>query len=279
MKGKCLFVLSLVFVSISTWAARPVLRVGTEGLYPPYNFCGTVEAPVECGSAADAIGFDIDVAKAVCAQIDHDCQFVLNDWTTMFTNLAGNRYDTVFAAVGYRQQRTAYGDYTITYENVDAAAGVYFFAKASNVANLTFTPEGMAGKKIGVQTGTLHEDYLRRVYNDSTIVTYGTQEEVNNALLADTVVAVLTNADVMTQFLAQHAEVVKGNEYPISYDENGFNQDNIFALVRKNNRDELLFHKINNAILKLQMSGFIKERHQHWVGNALRTEKKSNRPK
>jgi ABC-type amino acid transport substrate-binding protein len=263
------FITSLcpIFLTVQSLAqsTKPILQVGTEGLYPPYDFCGTPENSVPCASPSDLKGFDIDIAMAVCDQIGYECSFVLNDWTTIFKNLKSGSYDAIFSAVGYRADRTKYGNYTITYEDVNAQAGVYFYTTTTLLPSLTFTPVGMAGKTISVQTGTLHEAYLQKNFTQSNILKFATQSEANLALVNGTSVAVLTNADVMAQFLVSHPQVINANSIPISYDENGFNVDNIYALVTKTPKDLLLYDKINNALLKLQLSGYVTERHKFWI--------------
>jgi len=247
-------------------SGKPILKIGTEGLYAPYNFCGTVAAPITCAAPADVQGFDIDVAKAVCEQIGYECQFVLNDWTTMFKNLKKNKYRAVFAAAGHTAERAETGRYTISYEPMEnAAQGAHFFA-LSSTPGLVFTPTGLAGKTIGVQVGTLHEAHLQAKFATSTIVTFPTQADLNAALLGGAVAAVLANDDVMAPVVAANPSVVPSPGAALVYGEGGFLTGNIYALVSfKLKGDPLLYDKINNAILKLHLNGYIKARHNFWV--------------
>ena len=47
------------------------LKIGTEGAYPPFN---SLEAD------GSLVGFDIDIAKALCEEMKADCEFVTQDW-------------------------------------------------------------------------------------------------------------------------------------------------------------------------------------------------------
>ena len=45
--------------------------IGTDSTYPPFEF---VDA------SGEIKGFDIDIAKALCAEMKAECSFVSNDW-------------------------------------------------------------------------------------------------------------------------------------------------------------------------------------------------------
>lgn len=47
------------------------LKIGTEGAYPPFN---------NLTADGKLVGFDIDIANALCAQMKADCELVTQDW-------------------------------------------------------------------------------------------------------------------------------------------------------------------------------------------------------
>lgn len=243
--------------------AERVLRVATEGAYAPFSFCGTPDAPETCTSPSELKGFDIDVAKEVCKTIEYRCEFVTHAFDTIFDDLAMGSYDAVFSAAGYTAERATKGRYTITYEMPVLNDGAYFYGLKGS--GLVYTAEGLAGRSIGVQAGTLHENYLKDKFKNSTIVPFPNQDAQNAALLAGQVDAVLTNRDVMVNFLQTHSNVERAPGDPIIYGEGGFLAGNIYAVIANQTPDPLLYAKINNAILKLQLSGFIKERFAFWI--------------
>jgi polar amino acid transport system substrate-binding protein len=240
-----------------------VLRVATEGAYAPFSFCGTPQAPVPCTSPNELKGFDIDVAKEVCKIMEYRCEFVTHAFDTIFDDLAAGNYEAVFSAAGYTADRATKGRYTITYEIPVLNDGAHFFGLKGK--SLVYTAAGLAGRKLGAQAGSIHENYLRDNFKNSTIVTFPTQDAQNTALLAGQVDAVLTNRDVMVNFLQANPNVERAPGAPIIYGEGGFLAGNIYAVIANQTPDPLLYAKINNAILKLQLSGFIKERFLFWV--------------
>src|SRR3954471_4813843 len=59
-------------------AEDKVLKIGTEGAYPPFNNL-TADGKLE--------GFDIDIAKALCDEMKVKCEFVTQVWTAIIPGL------------------------------------------------------------------------------------------------------------------------------------------------------------------------------------------------
>lgn len=60
------------------------LRIGTEGAYPPFNYAN-----------ADGTlgGFDIDLGKALCAEMKADCEFTVQDFDGSIPALQAGKFD------------------------------------------------------------------------------------------------------------------------------------------------------------------------------------------
>jgi ABC-type amino acid transport substrate-binding protein len=50
---------------------RRKVKIGTEGAYPPFN---------SIDENGELIGFDIDIANALCDAANFECEFILQDW-------------------------------------------------------------------------------------------------------------------------------------------------------------------------------------------------------
>ncbi|WP_323005217.1 ABC transporter substrate-binding protein [Pseudorhodobacter sp.] len=144
------------------FAADP-LRIGVEGAYPPFSF---KEAD---GTLA---GFDIDIAKAVCAQMQRDCEMVEQEWDGMIPALKAKKFDAIVASMSITEERKRQIDFSAKYYQTPARL------VAKKDAGFEGTAEGLTGKRIGVQRGATHQCYAEKMFPGAEIVMYGTQEEV-----------------------------------------------------------------------------------------------------
>ena len=146
----------------ATHAQEP-LRIGVEGAYPPFS---------KKEADGTLTGFDIDIANALCAKLERECQLVEQDWDGMIPALKAGKFDAIVASMSITPERKQQVDFSEKYYNTPAR----FVAKKG--AGLDISPEGLKGKRIGVQRGTIHQCYLDKKFSGAEIVMYGTQEEV-----------------------------------------------------------------------------------------------------
>ena len=72
---KTALTLAAFAVMASGAMAQDVVRIGTEGAYPPWNFINDNN---------EVVGFEIDLGNEICARAELTCEWVLNDWDTIF---------------------------------------------------------------------------------------------------------------------------------------------------------------------------------------------------
>ncbi|NVD34776.1 transporter substrate-binding domain-containing protein [Marinobacter lutaoensis] len=109
-------------------------------------------------------GFEVELADAMCKEIQAECEFVIQAWDGMIPGLVARKYDAIMSSMSItpeRAERVLFSDpYYIT-------PGGWF---ARNDFDTDVTDmEAMKGKVVGVQRGTTMDTYVTE--NMSGIVT------------------------------------------------------------------------------------------------------------
>ncbi len=149
---------------LSSGVSAQTVRIGTEGAYPPFN---------SIDSSGNLIGFDIDIANALCDAAKISCEFVVQDWDGMIPGLLAKKYDAIIASMSITEERQKKVDFTGKYYNTPAK----FIAPKGK--NLDVSPEGLKGMSVAVQRATTHENFLRDNFPGLDIRVYATQDEAN----------------------------------------------------------------------------------------------------
>ena len=244
---KRLFTLAAAAIAL-TFAAgaagaheEQTVRIGTEGAYPPFN---------SIDSSGNLVGFDVDIAKALCKAAHFKCEFVVQDWDGMIPGLIAKKYDAIIASMSITEERKQKVDFTNKYYSTPAK----FVAKEG--ANFDISAEGLAGKAIGVQGATIHENFVRDNFPDTTVRSYKTQDEANQDLVSGRVDLVLADSVALLDgFL--NTDAGKGFAFfgPGYTDPKWFG-DGVGIAIRKGQDD--LRMKLNAAIDQIRADGTYK---------------------
>lgn len=146
-------------------ALAKTLRFGTSATYPPYEFID------ENNQLA---GFDIDLANALCKELQAECTFTNQSFDSLIPALRFRRFDIIAAGMDItpaRQQQLLFSQpYNQYYAQFIVRKG-----DVSSVEQLK-APD----KRIGVENGTTHQRYLNAKMVPATIVPY---DSYQNAVL------------------------------------------------------------------------------------------------
>lgn len=183
-------IMATLFMSIGAISAHEwtKVRIGTEGAYPPFN---NLEAN------GDLVGFDIDIANALCKEMNVECEFVIQDWGGMIPALLANKFDAVIASMSITEERKKKVDFSSKYYNTPPAIAV---PKDSALSEAT--KESLAGVAIGAQTSTTHSNYAEKYFVDSEIKLYETADEYKLDLTSGRLDAVIDDIVVLGEWLA-----------------------------------------------------------------------------
>lgn len=170
---------------------RTDLVIASEGARPPYNFL----------DGNDLAGFEIDLGRELCVRMKKSCSFVVQDWDGLVPGLLEHRYDAIMAAMEITDEARARIAFSDPYVRMPAA----FLASRETTAPDT-SPGGLAGKKIGVETGSASQAYAEDFYPSSEIVTYSGLEEAILDLAESRLDVVLAGKDALVDFLQSRRE-------------------------------------------------------------------------
>ncbi len=245
------------------------IKIGTEGAYPPWN------AKNEAGKL---IGFEVELANFLCIYMKHDCTIVEQDWDGMIPALTSGKFDAIMAGMSITDERKKTINFSQGYadevaslavmkgsnlEGMDTPKAINLSTGGSDVKNALKTlTAALAGKTIGVQTATIHQNFLESGDVGSVKVrTYKTQDEVNLDLTAGRIDAALAAAVAFTDYAEKSGKpvVLVGPTFAGGAFGNG-----VGVGIRK--EDAQLLKDFNKAIDTARKQGKISELAIKWFG-------------
>ncbi|RBI87025.1 amino acid ABC transporter [Rhodosalinus halophilus] len=173
-------------VSAGMAAAQDVVRLGTEGAYPPWNFIN---------DAGEVDGFERELGDELCARAELECEWVTNDWDSIIPNLVSGNYDAIIAGMSITDERDEVIDFSQNYTPPDPSA---YAAMSEDV--------DVEGGVIAAQTGTIQAGYIAE--QGATLVEYATPDETIQAVKSGEADAVLADKSFLAPIVEDDPELV-----------------------------------------------------------------------
>ncbi|OWW04450.1 ABC transporter substrate-binding protein [Rhizobium sp. R72] len=228
--------LGLLLAGISCAYPAERLRIATEGAYPPFNF-------VDGNGVLK--GFDVDIAKALCKQLDADCSFQAVEWSRIIDGLESNQYDLIIASMAYTKERAARVEFSAPYYRSHSV----LIGDAEKFTDSS--PAALAGARIAAADGTVQADYAKKAYKDSTTVLAKDQPSAQKLLEENKADLLIGDAIELLSFM----ETPTGSTYgyigdPISSE---FLQSSAHITAQKGNI--ALIARVNEALKQIKLNG------------------------
>ena len=236
------------------------IKIGTEGAYPPWN---------SKDAAGNLIGFEVELANELCKIMKHDCTIVEQDWDGMIPALVSRKFDAIMAGMSITDERKKTINFSQGYADEVASLAVMAGSKneglktlsainltdisAEEQETLDVLVKAFKGKTIGVQTATIHQNFLDSgMMGKVKVRTYKTQDEVNLDLAAGRIDAALAAAVAFTDYAEKSGKnvVLTGPTFAGGAFGNG-----VGVGIRKG--DSELINDFNAAIDKARDDGII----------------------
>ncbi|PAU76862.1 transporter substrate-binding domain-containing protein [Halomonas salipaludis] len=152
------------------------LVIATEGAYPPFNY---VDA------SGNVLGFEVDLARAMCEELKANCQFVTQDWDGIIPGLLARHYDAVVGSLYITDERKERIAFSEKYYQTPTR-----FVVMSD-SDVEISDEGISRITIGTQRGTSFERMMRDEHPDADLRVYGSIDEAYQDLQSGRVDAVI----------------------------------------------------------------------------------------
>jgi polar amino acid transport system substrate-binding protein/arginine/ornithine transport system substrate-binding protein len=154
------------------------VNICVEGAYPPFS---STEA------SGAVVGFDIDIANALAAEMGMEATMVKTDWDGIIPALLERKCDAIIASMSITEERKQVIDFSAKYYNSPAA----FIGAAGMMA------DALDGKVVGVQRGTIHQDFMEGEFPNVELRLYGSQDDVYLDLQAGRIDAAMGDSIAM----------------------------------------------------------------------------------
>lgn len=168
------------------------ITVATEGAYPPWNFTGAD------GSLS---GYEIELTQALCERMKVKCDVIAQEWNGIIPGLSVGKYNAIIASMGVTEERKKVVAFSKPYakapngfltagdsllRDLPAAGDSFDLASSPKEAEAAVDAlkSELAGKVIGVQTGSTAATFVGEYFKGLDIREYPSFEQLGLELTA-----------------------------------------------------------------------------------------------
>jgi arginine/ornithine transport system substrate-binding protein len=190
----------------------------------------------------DLTGFEVELARAVCEEINANCELVVQAWDGIIPGLLARKYDAIMSSMSITEERQQMVLFSEPYYNTPSA----WFAR-EGIDIETPNKETLEGKVVGVQRGTTQDAYVTENFSGVVdIKRYTTADDLVLDLEGERLDLVFLDFPVGEEtLLTKDGYVTLGEEVKLG--------QGVGVAFRK--RDEELAEKFNKALEKLKNNG------------------------
>jgi len=137
---------ALAVMAGSAQAQEQDLRIAFDVPYKPFEYRN---------DEGELTGFEVELAEAMCEEMQANCEFVIQAWDGMIPGLMARKFDLIMSSMSITEERAERVNFSEPYYITPAG----WFARDSFSADVT-DMGAMEGKTVGVQRGTTMDTYV-----------------------------------------------------------------------------------------------------------------------
>lgn len=191
---KLLLAIIITCFSFSSLAAEKI-RFASSATYPPFE---------SLDQNNQIIGFDIDLANALCEKIKAECTFTNQAFDSLIASLRFKKFDAVISGLDITPERKKQVAFTDPYY----ANSAEIIAKKGRFNSF----EALKGKRIGAENGTTHQRYLNDKHPEITVVPYASYQTAFIDLQNGRIDGVFGDTAVVNTWIKNYADMAPATE-------------------------------------------------------------------
>ncbi|MDE2926335.1 MAG: transporter substrate-binding domain-containing protein [Acidobacteriota bacterium] len=222
---------------------RGTIRVGL-GLFEPWSLCN---------NDGELVGFEIDVATKLAADMGVEVEFARTNWSYIISSLIAEDFDAIISGMTILPSRNLRINFTSPYN----MTGVYLVANTAQTMDLeTLEDFNSADVTIGTRRGASSIPAIENVFPNAMIELFDTDTEILDAVVAGDVHAAAAFATTRNSWVEANPDTL---HLP---SDDAFGSEALAMGIRKGDLDTLNF--LNGWITVNEASGWLEQRRQYW---------------
>lgn len=214
-----------------------------EPSYPPFEFTN---------EKGEIIGFDVDIANAVCKEIQATCHFKNQAFDALIPSLIKGRggFDAAISAIDITEARAKQVAFSQPYYTSSAS----FIAIKDKITDLS------QAKKVGAQNGTTYQQYVNAEAKQYALSSYASLQDAVLDLKNGRIDLIFGDTDVLRDMLSKNPDVAFVGERIT--DKRYFN-NGLGIAVKKSNT--ALVESLNKGISLIKENGEYQKIYDKWL--------------
>ena len=232
--------LTAILLGSSIAVSAQELTFAMEPSYPPFE---------TTNAKGEIIGFDVDVANAICQEIQVTCKFKSETFDSLIPSLKAKRFDAAISAIDItdaRAKQVLFSD-------------AYYDSSASYVA-LKGKATLESAKNIGVQNGTTFQQYTVAETKQYSPKSYASLQNAILDLKSGRIDIILGDTAVLSDMISKEQEIQFVGEKVTNkkYFGNGLG-----IAMHKSNKD--LAAQLNKGLAAIKANGEYQKIYDKWM--------------